>query len=418
MRRMVLCAATAVLALGALVATPAPASALPAVKHVFVIVLENKNYDSSFGANSAAPYLAKDLVAKGQLLTQYYGTGHLSLDNYIAMVSGQAPNIVTQSDCQIFQDFLPSTGPDANGQFTGQGCVYPAAVPTLMSQLAAKGLTWRGYMEDMAAPCTHPVVNAQDTTQQASAQSQYAVRHNPFAYFHSVIDDDVACRARVRPVNDLTADLATEPTTANFTFITPDLCHDGHDATCADPSQKGGLPGEDEFLQQWVPAILASPAYQRDGLLVIAYDESESGAEACCNELAGPNSPVPGGPDNGPGGGRTGAVVISPFVQPGSVNNTPYNHYSLLRSIEDLFALDHLGFAAADGLVPFGNDVFNRSATPAPSPSSGVAAAGAGRGGALPPTGGGTAAAGAAAVVLAVWLLARRTRQRVSSPTP
>jgi hypothetical protein len=126
---------------------------------------------------------------------------------------------------------------------------------------------------------------------------------------------------------------------------------------------------------------------------------------------------VPGGPDNGPGGGRTGTVVISPFVQPGTVNDTPYNHYSFLRSMEDIFGLEHLGFAAADGLVAFGNDVFNRSSAPASTPSSGVGAAGAGRGGALPGTGGGTAAASAAAVVLAGWLVVRRTRQRVSSPT-
>ncbi|MEY2568923.1 MAG: hypothetical protein QOE35_3452 [Actinomycetota bacterium] len=415
MRRLLVCVAAIVTAFAA---GPAPARALPAVKHVFVIVLENKNYDSSFGPSSAAPYLSKDLVAKGQLLTQYFGIGHLSLDNYIAMVSGQAPNVITQSDCQVFQDFLPGVVPDANGQFVGQGCVYPTAVPTLMSQLEAKGLTWKGYMEDMGTPCNHPAANAQDTTQTASAQSQYAARHNPFVYFHGVIDDDAACKSKVRDLGDLGADLATAATTPNFTFITPDLCHDGHDATCANPAQKGGLPGEDEFLQQWVPAILASPAYQQDGVLVITYDESESGAEACCNEQAGPNSPVPGGPDNGPGGGRTGTVVISPFVQPGSVNDTPYNHYSLLRSVEDLFGLEHIGFAGADGLAPFGNDVFNRTTAPAPAPSPGVGAAGAGRGGALPPTGGGTAAAGAAAVLVAGWLLVGRTRQRVSSPTP
>jgi hypothetical protein len=106
---------------------------------------------------------------------------------------------------------------------------------------------------------------------------------------------------------------------------------------------------------------LASPAYQRDGLLLILFDEAEfSGPDAdttaCCNEWPGPNSPLPG--ITGPGGGRVGAVVLSKFVRPGTLVTTPYNHYSLLRTLEDLFGLDHLGFAGqADG-YSFGLDVF------------------------------------------------------------
>jgi hypothetical protein len=388
---------------------PARAQALPPIKHVFVIVLENKDYEQTFGADSPAPYLSKQLVAQGQLLPQYYGIGHVSLDNYVAMVSGQAPNPVTQSDCNIFQDFQPGTGPDANGQFVGLGCVYPTAVPTLMSQMDAKGLRWKGYMEDMGTPCNHPALNGQDNTQSATAQSQYATRHNPFMYFHGVIDNAADCAGKVRDLTDLPNDLVTEATTPNFTFITPDLCHDGHDATCADTSEKGGLPGEDEFLQQWVPQILASPAFQKDGLLVITYDEAEpqSDQSACCGEQPGPNSPLPG--IGGLGGGRTGAVLLSPFVQPGTTNDTPYNHYSLLRSIEDLFGLDHVGFAAADGLVAFGPQVFARTFT-APSATTttigGVAATGA-----LPSTGGPSLRwpAGAAAL-LGLWLLVRWRR--------
>jgi hypothetical protein len=78
--------------------------------------------------------------------------------------------------------------------------------------------------------------------------------------------------------------------------------------------------------------------------------------------MPGLNTTSPGG--SGPGGGRTGALLISRFIQPGSVNDTPYNHYALLRSIEDLFALPHLGFAAQPGLKPFGTDVYNGQWTP------------------------------------------------------
>jgi len=331
------------------------AAGLPPIKHVFVILLENKDYAVTFGANSPAPYLAKTLTAKGQLLDQYYGIGHFSLDNYIAMLSGQAPNIQTQADCQIFTEFLPGApGPD--GQSIGQGCVYPASVKTLADQLSAKGLTWKGYMEDMGTPCRHPALNTQDTTQAAKPNDQYAARHNPFLYFHSIIDSP-ACAQNVVDLSNMTADLTRQATTPNFAFVTPDLCSDGHDAPCID-GRPGGLKSIDTFLKTWVPRILNSPAYKKDGLVIVTFDEAEvnNDATACCNEQPGPNSPMPG--QTGPGGGRTGAVAISPFVKPGSKNSTPYNHYSFLRSMEDIFGLEHLGFAGQAGLKAFGGDVF------------------------------------------------------------
>jgi hypothetical protein len=69
-----------------------PPASTNAIKHVFMIVLENEDYDDTFGPASEAPYLAHDLVSRGAILTQYHATGHYSLDNYIAMISGQAPN--------------------------------------------------------------------------------------------------------------------------------------------------------------------------------------------------------------------------------------------------------------------------------------------------------------------------------------
>src|SRR4051794_17833179 len=95
------------------------AAALPPIKHVWIVVLENENYDTTFGPNSKVPYLAKTLTSQGQLLTQYYGIGHFSLDNYIAMVSGQPPNSNTQADCIFYKDFAGAVGPD--GIAVGQG---------------------------------------------------------------------------------------------------------------------------------------------------------------------------------------------------------------------------------------------------------------------------------------------------------
>jgi hypothetical protein len=352
--------AATVAALGASAAAEAkPAAYLPPVKHVFVINLENKGYEETWGPGSAAPYLSQTLRAQGNLLTQYFGTAHNSLPNYVAQVSGQGPNAQTQGDCQVFSDFV-GAGTVAPGQLVGNGCVYPRSTPTLQGQLDRAGLTWRGYMEDMGQPCRHPAVNAPDDTQKAKVGDQYATRHNPFMYFHSVIDDPAYCADHVVDSTQLATDLASVATTRNLTYITPNLCHDGHDAPCVD-GQPGGLASADAWLRATVPSILASPAFAQDGLLLITFDESDgpqSDATACCGEGPGPNSPLPG--ITGMGGGRVGALALSPFVRPGSVSSTPYNHYSLLASIEDLFGRPYLGYAAQAGLNRFGLDVYNR----------------------------------------------------------
>src|SRR3954454_16766012 len=181
---------TAVVCLAALLALTVSANASaapPPIKHVFVIALENKGFDETFGPASPAPYLSHDLPAQGQLLTQYYGIGHASLDNYIAMVSGQAPNIVTQADCPFYFNFLPGIAAPTDGQVIGQGCVYPTQVKTVANQLEDSGRTWKGYMEDMGTACRHPALNSRDTTQQARVGDQYAARHNLFVYFYSII---------------------------------------------------------------------------------------------------------------------------------------------------------------------------------------------------------------------------------------
>lgn len=349
-------------------ATAAPTATSPRglarVRHVFVIVLENEPYSITFDKRSSAPYLAHTLPGQGALLPHYYAIGHLSLDNYIAMISGQAPNPRTQRDCPVMTDFR-ATGPlDANGQLPGEGCVYPKQVKTVAGQLHAAHLSWKGYMEDMgadpkreAATCGHVPVGARDHTNHASGNDQYADKHDPFVYFHSIIDDAAYCNAHVVNLKHLTGDLSRISTTPNLVYITPNLCHDGHDAPCAN-GEPGGLVSADAFLQHWVPRITASPAFRKDGLLVITFDEGTGGG-SCCGEKRLPGGPAPGR-YNRPGGGRIGAVLLSPFIRPGTVSTHYYNHYSLLRSIEDAFGLPHLGYAGADDLQAFGKDVFTR----------------------------------------------------------
>lgn len=380
------------------------------VRHVFIIVFENKNFEDTFITSKQDPYLRETLLTQGVLLTQYYGTGHASLDNYISLLSGQSPTPDTANDCVPnptasagnFND-VKETGVTSDGQvIADSGCVYGNHVKTLPDQLTSAGLQWKGYMEDMgndpmreSITCGHPPLGvATDLTNSAEPPSYavplgdaYTTRHNPFMYFHSVIDS-ASCKARVVNLARLSSDLRYKSTTPNLVFITPNLCHDGHDGdgtgtagkTCAN-GEPGGLTSADSFLRVWVPRIMRSPAYKADGLLIITFDEgnyafSESKnadtgqsvldvtfeGEACCDQRPGPNlrGIRPGTrtllstPERmtrlvvrGYGGDRVGALLLSPFVRAGSASSSPYNHYSLLRSLEDIFGLhEHLGYAA------------------------------------------------------------------------
>jgi phosphatidylinositol-3-phosphatase len=332
----------------------------PDVGHVFVVNIENKGFHTTWGKGSAAPYLAHTLRAKGVLLTRYYGTAHHSLGNYLAQISGQGPDTAVQNDCPVFSRFKETRPVAKPGQVVGNGCVFPRKVATLPGQLDAAGLTWRGYMEDMSRPCQHPVLGTPDPWQHATPVSQYATRHNPFVYFRSIISRPAYCKAHVKPLAALTHDLRKTSTTRSLSYITPDLCHDAHDAHCADGGA-GGLRAANAWFKTWVPKILRSPAFKSDGMLVITADESEGVLEdsrACCGEGAGPNAGRPG--IEGPGGGRIGALVISRFAAPGTSTSRAYNHYSLLGSIERLFGLPRLGYARTVTHL-FGNDVYNAS---------------------------------------------------------
>jgi hypothetical protein len=336
------------------------ATVLPPVRHVFVVNIENKGFGTTWGAHSAAPYLAKTLRAKGVLLTQYYGTAHHSLGNYLAQISGQGPDLDIQHDCPVYSgfEFLHPDAPfDSDGQAVGDGCVFPANVPTLAGQLDTAGYSWRGYLQDMARPCQHPRLGARDSWFKATRHEQYATRHNPFMYFRSITSRPAYCKSHVKPLAALTHDLERSSSTRSLSYITPDLCHDAHDPRCAGGGP-GGLRAANSWFKEWVPKILRSPAYRAGGMLVITADESEGATEdsrGCCGEGPGPNAGQPG--LDGFGGGRVGALVISPFVVHGSSSTTAYNHYSLLGSIEDLFGLDRLGYAQTEGTT-FGADVY------------------------------------------------------------
>ncbi len=332
-----------------------------AISHVIVIDLENESYSATFGPSSPATYLNDTLLPQGELIQHYNAVGHVSADNYIAQVSGQAPNQVTSSDCVTsitslsgtFNDVTPGTlDPDQAlypGQVDGQGCVFPRQVLTIGNQLDRAypwsiGSDWREYAEDMGndaardggqadplggTDCAHPSqvngIGADDTNNaqgpnatggqvKSAITDQYANRHNPFIYFHSVIDNQWLCNHDVVPLGTATTntdgsvgyqghlarDLAHVRTTPRFAFITPNLCDDGHDATCAGTNDAGGttggLVGADDFLRTWMPLILNSPAYRSGHTLVmITFDEGGvTDTASAGNEQPGPNSANPG----------------------------------------------------------------------------------------------------------------------------
>jgi hypothetical protein len=360
----------------------------PPVKHVWVINLENENYAYTFGAAGQryAPYLTKTLVSDGAFLRDYYGTGHDSLDNYVAEISGQAGNYELNQDCGIFAPFIQFGGENydkwtKDGQLSGEGCVFPSYVPTVASQLDAKGLQWREYAQDMGndphrdgtvmtaqgPACGHPAVGGVDLTDTTGpANDSYATRHNPFMYFQAILDNRTLCDSHVLSLRPFAASLRSVASTANYSMVTPNTCFDGHDWPKCQNGEPGRLPRVDQFLKKWVPRIMASPAYQANGLIIITFDESGSddNAGACCGEVDGLGYDDPSHPNinepglYGPGGGRVGAVLLSKYIRPGTVSNHPYNHFSMLRSIEDLFGLSHIGDAQMPQVHPFGADVY------------------------------------------------------------
>jgi phospholipase C len=334
--------ATAVLVAAAL---QAPATARAATTglegvahfdHIVVLTEENENAATTFGAGSPAVYL-NSLRSKGVFLPNYYGTGHVSLDNYIAMVSGQPLNPMTASDCSSVSLWT---------------CVQPQAAYSggrnLADQLEGAGLSWKAYEDGTSTPCFHGPYVAGDTSpdpyqgHSTTGAKNYADRHNPFIYFPNVIGDQARCDAHQRPYTDLAGDLSSGalPT---FSFITPDTCNDGHDNPCAGAST-GGLAAADSWLQSQLPQLLSYLA-NNNGLLIINFDEGSTPSGAAA--LTTPTDYICPTCASLGAGGRTGALLISPRLPQGAVVSTGYDHHSLLRTVEDSLGIsEHLNLAA------------------------------------------------------------------------
>jgi phosphatidylinositol-3-phosphatase len=243
------------------VSPTAQASPGTAPSHVFVIVMENRSYGQAI-----ASHYVSQLAAQYGVATDYHGVSHPSLPNYLALTSGSTWGIADDGF-----HALPAGG--------------------LGAQLTNSGIAWRAYMEGMTNGCFH-------------SPYPYALKHNPFAYYGS------ACPPEVVPFSKFASDISTSP--PRFAWISPDLCHDGHDCSSS---------VADGWLSQTVPAILASNAWQDNGLLIITWDEGEDSANS----------------------------VLTLVIHPDPLAHQsarPYDHYSLLATIEDRLGLARLGQAA------------------------------------------------------------------------
>jgi Phosphoesterase family len=301
------------------------------IKHVWLIILENKSYDATFTGLNKNTYLWRELPSQGVLLKNYYGTGHFSFDNYISLASGQATQADTQVDCPYFDHFSGHVDKAGSlrrnrnyGQMTSaqgpnaapgsNGCVYPSSVKTLFDQLDAAHVSWKGYAQDLGYPdpspprhsagvryCGAPYRSpgptgstAQPNPGTANTTDQYLPKHFPFPWFESLLSSGECNQAHIASLFDrrhgLFHDLRHRATTPAFSWITPNMCSDAHDAVChgnnlsggfsgpntprAPRNYTGGLYAADLFLRHVVPAIERSAAFRDGGLIDITFDEA------------------------------------------------------------------------------------------------------------------------------------------------
>lgn len=285
---------------------------VPDVGHVFVISLGPGTFDQWFGDQSTVPYLS-ELAANGTLLSNYAATAHGELANEISMISGQAANPQTDANCPAYAPVEPGTL-NEDGQAQGEGCVYSLETYTLPDQLVANGNTWRAYIEGQDAPgadpavCRHPELGRPDPYAAPRDGDRYVTWRNPFVYFQTVTTSP-DCPANDLGLTGLGADLSKLSTTPSLAWVAPSV--DNHGPATADA-----------WLRMIMPQILTSKAYERGALVAIVPDASGV-----------------------PGDRQTGALLLGKHVAKGSIATASFNHLSLLKGIEDLFALRYLGGA-------------------------------------------------------------------------
>src|ERR1700680_459583 len=244
---------------------PPSTGSVPAFGHVLLVLEENHSYSEVIG-NSSMPYL-NSLATQYGLATQYYANTHPSIGNYFMVTTGQ---LVSNDD-----------------SFSGT-----VSVDNIVRQLLAAGKTWKSYAESIP----NPGYTGGDSY-------PYAKRHNPFSYITDVVNSSTQVN-NLQSLTQFNQDLANGQL-PNFSFLVPNLLDDAHDGT---------LQLADQWLQTYIAPVISSSAFQKDGLLIIVFDEGDAS-------------------DSANGGGHVAAVIISPDAKQGFQSTTLYQHQSMLRLI-------------------------------------------------------------------------------------
>jgi hypothetical protein len=279
-------------------------STIPNFSHIFEIVLENTSYGEIIGSSSA-PYI-NSLPAKGGLATQFYGYTHPSLPNYFVLTAGQDGG----ADPNVYND-------------CGTNADCPQSFVSLPEKIEASGRTWKSYFQSMQSNCDPNRV------------WPYTPHLNPFVYYSRLINSG-DCNKNVVNASQFYTDLSNN-TLPNFVWLAPDMCNNGHLWTSNSGSCPNGGPytdypeavGQaDAWLAANVPKILASPAYQNNGLLIITWDEGDLSTtqddSTCCGVA---------------NGGHIVTLLLSPSITPGTQKAVSETAYSILRTIEDAWSL-------------------------------------------------------------------------------
>jgi len=279
-------------------------------QHVFIIMMENTGYNSLIG-NPHAPWINAAATTDG-LATDYHGVTHPSQPNYIAATSGSTNGVVGDGDVTI-------------------------DVPNIVDQLESHGKTWKGYMQSYSLCVTK--------LDSACGNQLYERKHNPFVSYHDV-QTNPARMANLVDFSQLSADLATN-SVPDYVWISPDQCNDMHGRggpasdPCSFANEQQLIATGDAFLNSTVNAITSSQAWTGNSVIFITWDESDfpfGDVSGCCDAV--------------PGGGHVVTLTISHSNHSARTSNVPYNHYSMLATVQQGWKLGCLAFTCDTANVP------------------------------------------------------------------
>lgn len=297
--------------------------AVPKYTHIFVIIEENKAYEQIIGSPDA-PILNKLGQTYG-LAANFFGEVHPSEGNYIAMLGGSTFGIHDDAPFNAKAEAVGSHGVD-----------HTISGRSLLDQLEEKGLTWKGYFEDMPYP------GYKGMAYPSWIDARYASKHNGFINFKKVQEDSKEL-AKLVGIDQLTKDLQSG-SVPNYSHIVPNQCHEMHGLEqCKDTQQL--IRTGDAMVGKIVAQITSSSLWssQDNNAIVITWDEDNGKRpynQGCCGYDPKSSANF--------GGGHIPTIVITNHGARGVVDNTSYNHYSLLRTTEDAFGIyEYLNYAGA-----------------------------------------------------------------------